>query len=178
MWNAAPPQKLYFYYQRRCAFRSIWAWKEFGSADMLQEWDRSWQPPPHLDRSYGSGALLLANSTGHGGKWNRAWFAAWLLVQPYNAAAAAPLGTPRSRHAGARRKTGLAKLQVLYMWSRWRCYQAVWYVCSLPRDEVIALTVVSVNKSFSLCLPGEGWTCIALWGKKCCKWTTKNSMLS
>lgn len=32
---------------------------------MLQEGDRSWQPPPHPDRSCSSGALLLANNTGH-----------------------------------------------------------------------------------------------------------------
>lgn len=95
-----------FHHQRRCAFRSAWAWKGFGSGCWhAARMGQNWQPPPHPDRSYGGGAPLLENKLrGLGlsqeGRWSSIWFASWLLVQHCNAAAL--LGTSGSRHAGAR----------------------------------------------------------------------------
>lgn len=52
------------------------------------------------------------------------------------------------------------------------------HVCSLsmPRHQVIPLTVIIVNKSFNLWLPGKNWTCVALLDKKCCKQAAENSI--
>lgn len=49
-------------------------------------------------------------------------------------------------------------------------------VCPVPPHQVIALTVVALNKSFSLWLRGKDWTCIALLGKKGCKQKNENSI--
>lgn len=54
------------------------------------------------------------------------------------------------------------------------CYSAL--ICRIPRDQVISLTVITVNKLFCVWLPGKSWTCIALLDKKCCKQTTENSI--
>lgn len=57
-----------------------------------------------------------------------------------------------------------------------QCSTLTYTPCPVPRDQVIPLTVIIVNKSFTLLLPGKNWTCVALLDKKCCEQTTENSI--
>lgn len=49
-------------------------------------------------------------------------------------------------------------------------------VCPVPPHQIMALTVVALNKSFTLWLRGKDRTCIALLGKKGCKQKTEISI--